>query len=97
MFICLIKLYHHNNREARKEVVGREAYRIITRIHETFEQTAEAILATDRIRREVAYYEAKLANMASQSLNIDKLQSDLVAIKKENEILEQQLEKSSNI
>lgn len=84
-------------RGARKDAVGRQAYRILTRIHETFEQTAEAILASDRIRREVAYYEAKVANMASQSLNIDKVQADLVAIKKENDILEQQLEKNSSI
>lgn len=88
MYIC---------REARKDPVGREAHRILAQIHETFEQTAETILATDRIRREVVQYEAKLANMASQSLNIDKLQADLDTIRKENDILEQKLRKNLTV
>ena len=75
-------------REAKKDPVGREAYILLTRIHESFEQIAAKILATDRTRREVTEHEAKLAAMASRSLNIDKLQADLDAIKQENELLE---------
>ncbi|KAM0995654.1 hypothetical protein ACFX2C_005759 [Malus domestica] len=75
-------------REAKKDAVGRQAYRILTSIHESFEQIREKILATDRTRREVGELEKKLAAMASRSLNVDKLQADLDAIRRENEHLE---------
>uniref|UniRef100_A0A2N9HYR0 Coiled-coil domain-containing protein 22 homolog n=1 Tax=Fagus sylvatica TaxID=28930 RepID=A0A2N9HYR0_FAGSY len=78
-------------REAKKDSVGRQAYRLLTSIHETFEQISEKILATDRVKREVAEHEKKLAAMASRSLNVDKLQADLNAIRKENEYLERRL------
>ncbi|KAJ9672460.1 hypothetical protein PVL29_025896 [Vitis rotundifolia] len=79
-------------REAKKDPVGRQAYMLLTSIHESFEQIAEKILATDRTRREVTEHEAKLAAMASRSLNINKLQADLDAIRQENECLEQRLQ-----
>ena len=78
-------------REAKKDSVGRQAYRLLTSIHETFEQISEKILATDRVKREVAEHEKKLAAMASRSLNVDKLKADLNAIRKENEYLERHL------
>ena len=78
-------------REAKKDSVGRQAYRLLTSIHEIFEQISEKILATDRVKREVAEHEKKLAAMASRSLNVDKLQADLNAIRKENEYLERRL------
>ncbi|KAG2682640.1 hypothetical protein I3760_11G200300 [Carya illinoinensis] len=74
-------------REAKKDPVGRQAYRLLTSLHEAFEQISEKILATDRVLREVAEHEMKLAAMASHSLNVDKLQADLDAIRKENECL----------
>ena len=74
-----------------KDAVVKQAYRLLTSIHESFEQISEAILATDRTRREVAEHEAKLAALASRSLDIDKLQADLDSIKKENEFLEGRL------
>ncbi|CAK9145082.1 unnamed protein product [Ilex paraguariensis] len=81
-------------REAKKDPVGRQAYRLLTSIHESFEQISEKILATDRTSREVADLEAKLASMASRSLNIDKLQADLDSIREENESLQQGLSNS---
>ncbi|XP_068338511.1 uncharacterized protein [Pyrus communis] len=75
-------------REAKKDAVGRQAYRLLTSIHESFEQIREKILATDRTRREVGEHEKKLAAMASRSLNVDKLQADLDAIRRENEYVE---------
>ncbi|RVX14883.1 Coiled-coil domain-containing protein 22 [Vitis vinifera] len=82
-------------REAKKDPLGRQAYMLLTSIHESFEQIAEKILATDRTRREVTEHEAKLAAMASRSLNINKLQADLDAIRQENECLEQRLQDDS--
>lgn len=79
-------------REAKKDPVGRQAYRLLTSIHESFEQISEKILATDRVRREVAEREKKLATMALRSLNVDKLQADLDSIMRENEHLEKSLE-----
>ncbi|XP_018813451.1 coiled-coil domain-containing protein 22 isoform X2 [Juglans regia] len=76
-------------REAKKDPVGRQAYRLLTSFHEAFEQIYEKILATDRVQREVAEHEMKLAAMASRSLNVEKLQADLDAIRKENVYLQQ--------
>ncbi|KAF3453274.1 hypothetical protein FNV43_RR03714 [Rhamnella rubrinervis] len=75
-------------REAKKDTVGRQAYRLLTSIHDSFEKISDKILATDRIRREVAQREKKLATMASRGFNIEKLQADLDAIRMENEHLE---------
>ncbi|KAF8026410.1 hypothetical protein BT93_F3025 [Corymbia citriodora subsp. variegata] len=79
-------------REAKKDQVGRQAYRLLTSIHESFEQIYEKILSADRVQREIAENEKKLAAMASRSLNIERLQADLDAIIKENKHLEQCLE-----
>ncbi|KAF5728478.1 coiled-coil domain-containing protein 22 isoform X1 [Tripterygium wilfordii] len=78
-------------REAKKDPVGRQAYKLLTSIHDTFEQISDKILATDRIRREVAEHEKKLSTMTSQSLHMHKLQADIDAIVKENEYLEQRI------
>ncbi|KAK6947118.1 Coiled-coil domain-containing protein 22 [Dillenia turbinata] len=78
-------------REAKNDPVRQQACRLLTSIHESFEQISEKNLATDRTRREVAEYETKLVTMASRSLKIDKLQADLDAIKKENDYLEKRL------
>uniref|UniRef100_A0A2P2JLC9 Coiled-coil domain-containing protein 22 homolog n=2 Tax=Rhizophora mucronata TaxID=61149 RepID=A0A2P2JLC9_RHIMU len=81
-------------REAKKDAGERQVYRLLTSIHESFEQIREKILATNRGRREVAEHERKLAAMGSRSLNLDKLQAAFDAILKENEHLEQQLGKT---
>lgn len=83
-------------REAKKDQVGRQAYRILTNIHDSFEQIAENLLATDRARREVTDYEGKLATMASRSVDIDKLKADLDTIRRENDFLEKKLSKDSS-
>lgn len=79
-------------REAKKYSVGREAYRLLTSIHETFEEIREKIRATDKAQREAAELEAKLSVIASRSLNMDKLQADLDAMRMENERLEKTLQ-----
>ncbi|TYH35002.1 hypothetical protein ES332_D13G163300v1 [Gossypium tomentosum] len=79
-------------REAKKDTDRGQAYRLLTSIHDSFEQISEKILTTDRIRREIADLEKKLAGVSSRSLNEDKLQADLDAIMKENEYLEQQIQ-----
>ncbi|KAG4377276.1 hypothetical protein GLYMA_18G074900v4 [Glycine max] len=56
-------------REAKKDPTGLHVYRLLVSIHKGFEQISEKILATDRIRREVAEYETKLAATASRSLD----------------------------
>lgn len=83
-------------REAKKDPVARQAYRLLTTIHDSFEQISEKILARDRIQRDVAERDRKLAAMTSRSLNTNKLQSDLDAIVRENSYLEQQLQDKSN-
>ncbi|XP_031375479.1 coiled-coil domain-containing protein 22 isoform X1 [Punica granatum] len=83
-------------REAKKDQVGRQAYRLLTSIHETFEQITEKILATDRVQRERAEHEKKLAGMATGSSNISKLEANLETIVKENEYLEQRLQHNQN-
>ncbi|KAI3882508.1 hypothetical protein MKX03_000760 [Papaver bracteatum] len=76
-------------RDAKKDPVRRQAYLLLTSIHESFDLLSQKILATDRARRAVTEQEAKLAKMASNCLNMYKLQADLEAIRRENEFLEQ--------
>ncbi|PHT43965.1 hypothetical protein CQW23_17990 [Capsicum baccatum] len=83
-------------REAKKDQVARQAYRILTKIHESFEQIAENLLATDRVRRQVTDYEGKLATMASRSVDIDKLKANLETITRENDLLEKKLSNDSS-
>nr|GME11618.1 coiled-coil domain-containing protein 22 homolog isoform X1 [Ipomoea batatas] len=78
-------------REAKKDPAGKQAYRILTSIHDSFEQIAERLHDTDRARRERADIEAKLANMTSRSLDIEKLRADLDAVKNENDLLERKI------
>ncbi|XP_023759563.1 uncharacterized protein LOC111907976 isoform X2 [Lactuca sativa] len=75
-------------REAKKDQVGEEAHILVTGIHESFEEISEKILATDRARREMTDLETKLSSIASRTLNIDKLQADLDALRKENNYLQ---------
>ncbi|KAG5541838.1 hypothetical protein RHGRI_021621 [Rhododendron griersonianum] len=72
-------------------MVGRQAYRLLTSIHKSFEQISDKILSTDRLRREADEHEAKLSALARRSFNVDKLKADLDAIRRENEFLEQHL------
>ncbi|KAK6149431.1 hypothetical protein DH2020_016956 [Rehmannia glutinosa] len=88
MFLTYLEDYC---REAKKDHVARQAYTLVTKIHERFEQVAEKILATDRSRRDAADLEAKFAIISARSFNMGKLQADLDAIRKENDLLEQQL------
>ncbi|XP_058114856.1 uncharacterized protein LOC131257925 [Magnolia sinica] len=81
-------------RDAKNDPVRRQAYRLLTTIHDSFEQMSNKILATDRARREAAEQEAKLSAMASRSFDTDKLQVDLDAIRKENDLLEQRLRRN---
>ncbi|XP_074564530.1 uncharacterized protein LOC141821065 isoform X2 [Curcuma longa] len=78
-------------RNTKDDPAGRQLYRLLTSMHDVFEQIGEKILATDRARRESAEHEKKLAAISSRTLEFDKLQADLDSIKKENESLEQQL------
>ncbi|KAL5164607.1 Coiled-coil domain-containing protein 22 [Glycine soja] len=72
-------------REAKKDPTGLHVYRLLVSIHKGFEQISEKILATDRIRREVAEYETKLAATASRSLDVSELKANLDAIIREKE------------
>ncbi|KAI3810194.1 hypothetical protein L1987_19804 [Smallanthus sonchifolius] len=78
-------------REAKKDQVGEQAHILLTTIHDSFEEISEKILANDRTRREETDIETKLSSIATRSLNMDKLQADLDAIRKENEYLESRL------
>ncbi|KAJ6751844.1 hypothetical protein OIU85_002277 [Salix viminalis] len=78
-------------REAKRDPVGRKAYRLLTSLHDCFEKISGKTLTTDRISREMTELEKKLQAMASRSLNVDKLRADLDAIVKENECLELRL------
>lgn len=63
-------------REAKKDPIGRQVYRLLTSIHQSFEQMSDKIRATDKIQREVAEYEMKLAAMVSKNLDDQKKHAD---------------------
>nr|GMD57944.1 coiled-coil domain-containing protein 22 homolog isoform X1 [Ipomoea batatas] len=83
-------------REAKKDPAGKQAYRILTSIHDSFEQIVERHHDTDKARRERSDIEAKLANMTSRSLDIEKLRADLDAVKNENDLLERKILSNSS-
>ncbi|KAE9591053.1 hypothetical protein Lal_00021509 [Lupinus albus] len=67
-------------REAKKDPTGKQVYRLLASIHEGFGQISDKIIATDRIRREIAEYEMKLASTkptTSTNLDVSNLQADL--------------------
>lgn len=72
-------------REAKKDPTGLQVYRLLVSIHKGFEQISEKILATDRIKREVAEYEMKLASASSKSLDLTELKANLDTIVREKE------------
>ncbi|KAK7333335.1 hypothetical protein VNO80_30103 [Phaseolus coccineus] len=72
-------------REAKKDPTGPQVYRLLVSIHKGFEQISEKILATDRIKREVAEYEMKLASASSKSLDLSELKANLDTIIREKE------------
>ncbi|KFK35560.1 hypothetical protein AALP_AA4G006800 [Arabis alpina] len=75
-------------REVKKDPAVRQVYKLVTNIHGIFEQISEKILLTDRLRREAVDYEKKLRSITARGMSLEKLQSDLDAIRKENESLE---------
>lgn len=72
-------------REAKKDPTGQPVYKLLVSIHKGFEQISEEILAADRIRREIAEYETKLAATSSKSLDVSELKNNLDTIVRENE------------
>lgn len=82
--MCNLFFHYYLCREAKKDPTGLQVYRLLVNIHKSFEQISEKVLATDRIRREIAEYEMKLAPTASRSLDLSKLQSELDATVMEN-------------
>ncbi|KAK7301899.1 hypothetical protein RJT34_12776 [Clitoria ternatea] len=72
-------------REAKKDPTGLQVYRLLVSIHKGFEEISEKILAADRIRREIAEYEMKLAATSSRSLDVSELKANLDGIVRENE------------
>ncbi|XP_057826467.2 uncharacterized protein LOC131038148 isoform X1 [Cryptomeria japonica] len=78
-------------RDAKKTSTARQAYRLLTTIHENFNETFEKVYGIDKVHREIAEYEAKLEAMQKSQFDVSKLQNDLDTIWKENELLEKQL------
>ncbi|ESQ29884.1 hypothetical protein EUTSA_v10011545mg [Eutrema salsugineum] len=74
-------------REVKKDPAVRQVYKLVTSIHGIFEQISEKILMTDRLRRETVDYEKKLGSITARGMNLENLQADLHAIRKENESL----------
>lgn len=78
-------------RNAKDDPVRRQAYRLLTSIHQSFADISEMILATDRARKEAADLEAQLSGIRNYALDIEKLEADLKILKGENDLLEQKL------
>lgn len=83
----MYSLFSHSYlcREAKKDPAGSQIYKLLVSIHKGFEQMSEKIMATDRIKREIAEYEMKLGATASRSFDVSELQSDLDTIIRKNE------------
>ncbi|KAL2332852.1 hypothetical protein Fmac_014065 [Flemingia macrophylla] len=75
-------------REAKKDPTGLQVYRLLVSIHRGFEQISEKIMATDRVRREVAEYEMKVAATTSERLGVSDLKASVDTIVREDALPE---------
>lgn len=79
-------------RDAKKDPVSRQAYRILTNIHEDFSDCYGKVFSMDKVRREIAELQATLETMEKRPVDLKKIQADFDALVAENLSLEKSLQ-----
>lgn len=78
-------------RDAKKDPVGRQAYRLLTSIHENFSDCYDKVFSIDKVRREIAELQATLETLEKRPVDLKKVQADVDALVTENLALEKSL------
>jgi uncharacterized coiled-coil DUF342 family protein len=78
-------------RDAKRDAVCRQAYRLLSIIHETFADIVDRVFEMDKMSREIAELQAKLEELEKSPVDIVSVQSDLDMVVAENQIMERRL------
>ncbi|CAK9867616.1 unnamed protein product [Sphagnum jensenii] len=78
-------------RDAKQDAVCRQAYRLLSIIHETFADIVDRVFEMDKTSREIAELQAKLEELEKSPVDIVSVQSDLDMVVAENQIMERRL------
>ncbi|KAL2611264.1 hypothetical protein R1flu_022956 [Riccia fluitans] len=75
-------------RDAKKDPICRQAYRLLSGIHTSFESVVEKVLEMDKLGREITELQVKLEELEKRPLDAASVEADLEAIVAENRALE---------
>ncbi|CAM6038487.1 unnamed protein product [Sphagnum compactum] len=78
-------------RDAKRDAVCRQAYRLLSTIHETFADIVDRVFEMDKTSREIAELQAKLEELEKSPVDIVSVQSDLDMVVAENQIMDRRL------
>ncbi|OAE23563.1 hypothetical protein AXG93_1877s1060 [Marchantia polymorpha subsp. ruderalis] len=78
-------------RDAKKDPVCRQAYKLLSGLHINFENIIEKVLEMDKVGREISELQAKLEELEKRPLDAASVEADLDAIVAENRALERRL------
>ncbi|CAM6105502.1 unnamed protein product [Calypogeia fissa] len=82
-------------RDAKRDPVCRQAYRLLSTVHGSFENIVAKVLEMDKIGREISELQAKLEDLEKRPLDTAGVQADLDAILGENKVLERKLQEAA--
>ncbi|KAL3682527.1 hypothetical protein R1sor_000549 [Riccia sorocarpa] len=78
-------------RDAKKDPICRQAYKLLSGIHTNFESVVEKVLEMDKLGREITELQVKLEELEKRPLDAASVEADLEAIVAENRALERRL------
>ena len=78
-------------RDAKTNTACKLAYRHLSQLHDGFAELSKHVFESDRVSREIADLETKLEIVAKQPVDLTTVESDLEAIRRENDELEKRL------
>eukprot|EP00250_Pteridium_aquilinum_P020523 c24848_g1_i1 orf=596-2230(-) len=79
-------------RDAKKDPVCRQAYRLLTSMHEDFSDCYDKVFAMDKVRREITELQVAVEIMEKRPVDVKKVQADFDALVAENLSLEKSLQ-----
>ncbi|MCO5611767.1 hypothetical protein L7F22_066026 [Adiantum nelumboides] len=79
-------------RDAKKDATSRQAYRLLTSIHENFASCYDAVFSLDKLHREIAELQVSLEVMERRPVDLKRAEADFEAFISENLCFEKAVE-----
>ncbi|MCO5604446.1 hypothetical protein L7F22_058612 [Adiantum nelumboides] len=79
-------------RDAKKDATSRQAYRLLTSIHENFASCYDAVFSVDKLHREIAELQVSLEAMEKRPVDLKRAEVDFEAFISENLCLDKAVE-----